>query len=427
MLTTAVCAQNTWTVDRCISYAMEHNHDVRQRQLALADYRADRMEAVGAMLPTAEGYVGTQWNFGRAIDPETNAYTNVNTFYNSYRLQAALPVFDGMKRINQLKLAKANQLMGKYGVEAEKDNVAMKVFQAFVDVVYYHGTQQMAREKADESRMLLHQTTVMEEVGQKSAADVAQMEATLATDEYEVTRQQSLLENAMAVLKQLMNYPMADTLALDGAMASSSLPTADSALDIYNQALLTNPTIHEAELSAEGAKYQLRMAWSQVMPRLNVGAGISTTYYKTLGQQGYDRFSSQFHNNAGEYVYASLSIPLFTGLSASAAIRRGRNAVRKAQDKLEYQHAELQRIITQAVTDHRNALMEQEKMARKVDADSLAAQLTTRKYEEGQSSAIDVQTARATLLQSRALLLQCRLTAVMKERLVNYYRGNPIR
>lgn len=49
-------------------------------------------------------------------------------------------------------------------------------------------------------------------------------------------------------------------------------------------------------------------------------------------------------------------------------------------------------------------------MQEQVEADSLAAHLTTRKYEEGLASSIDVKTAAVTLLQSRVKLLQSQLT-----------------
>ena len=65
-------------------------------------------------------------------------------------------------------------------------------------------------------------------------------------------------------------------------------------------------------------------------------------------------------------------------------------------------------------------------MRLKVEADSMAAHLTSRQYEEGLASTIDVQTSATALLQSRAQLLQCRLTYLYKIRMLNYYKGVPL-
>ena len=51
----------------------------------------------------------------------------------------------------------------------------------------------------------------------------------------------------------------------------------------------------------------------------------------------------------------------------------------------------------------------------------MAYRVTLRKYEEGLSSAIDLQTAANTLIEARANLLQKQLSYEIKRRLVAYY------
>ncbi|MDE5981045.1 MAG: TolC family protein, partial [Bacteroidaceae bacterium] len=119
----------------------------------------------------------------------TNTYTNVSTFYNGYGVTASIPVFDGLQRWNSLQTAKANVLMGRLGIRAQKDDVAQRVLRQYLDALYYRGTLSLACQKRAESRELLRQSRVMAEVGLRSDADTAQMRATYAADDYEVTRQ----------------------------------------------------------------------------------------------------------------------------------------------------------------------------------------------------------------------------------------------
>ena len=65
-------------------------------------------------------------------------------------------------------------------------------------------------------------------------------------------------------------------------------------------------------------------------------------------------------------------------------------------------------------------------MVKKVEADSLAYQLTRRQFEEGLSTAIDLHTTSSQLLKSKATLLQCQLMVIVKEHLIRYYNGAPI-
>ncbi len=396
--------------------------------MALEESRIDRTRDAGAFLPSVEGRIGGQYNFGRAIDPETNTYTDVSTFYNGYSLSASIPVFDGFQRYNDLRASKANVLLGRSRLQAQKDQTAQDVLASYIELLYCKGSVEIARRKRDESMMLLRQTEVMVQVGRKSEADVSQMRATYASDDYEVTHQQSLYDKALIALKRQMNFPVEDTLSLaDCDTCGIGEPALmESPESVYSQARFFNPKIRQAEHNLQVARYGLRASRGALFPSLHIGAGVSTTYNKQLHKAGAMRFSEQFRNNAGEYLSATLSIPLFNRLSTLSSIRKSRNNVRRAEEELDYNRRELQRLVCETYSDRENSRKETEKMRRKVEADSVALKQTIRKYEEGLSSAIDVQTQAVTLLQSEALLLRCRLTFIFKTRLLQYYKGIPL-
>ena len=424
--TLPLSASEPWTVERCMQYAVDHSHGVRQQQFALEDSRAAKTQAIGAFLPSVYGSVNGQMNFGRAIDPSTNTYTDVSTFNNGYGLEASLTVFDGLQRYNNLRLAKANVAMGRSGVRAEKDDVALKVYKAYMDLVYCEGAVSQTAKKRDESRELLRQTSVMAEVGQKSDADVAQMRATLAADEYELAHMQSQTTKARLALKQLMGFPVDSALAVIQPSFDNKLLTAEDASQISAFAATDNPRILKAQQNVEAARYSLRAARGALLPTISLSGGVSTSFFRNMNKGGHASFSSQFRNNAGEYVGLSLSIPLFDRLATYSTIRRRKTALVQAQENLVYEQSELRRIIVEAASDVANSTKEVEKMQEQVEADSIASRLTTRKYEEGLASSIDVKTAAVTLLQSRVRLLQSQLTMAYNKKLLAYYKGEKL-
>ena len=415
MLCRTAMAQTEMSVTDCMRYAVEHNHDVRISQLTQDSRLADRTAAIGAFLPSVNGQIGAQYNFGRAIDPETNTYTNVNTFYNGYSVSASLPVFDGFQRLNQLRAAKAAIQMGRSQMQALQDELALQVYEAYCNVIYYKGTCVMAEEKRHADSLALRQTQIMCEVGQKSEADVAQMEAQLATDEYEISQQESALSTAWLNLKQLMNWPGSEDFTIKEVKSEEYRLDGEWIIDHH-------PSIEAATQNVEVSRHQLSISRGALFPSLSLGAGISTTYNKMLHSPA-TAFHEQLKSNRGEYVYATLSIPLFNRLQTITNIRKQRNNLRIAEEQLAQKRDELTKLQLQAANDCENYEKQTIQMQHKVEADSLAYQLTLRKYEEGLSSSIDVQTTSATLLASRAQLLQCRLMLALKRKLVNYYKG----
>ena len=423
-----VAAQNDWTMQQCMQYAVEHNHEVKQAELKLDNYKAQKTNAVGSFLPYVDASIGAQYNFGRAIDPETNGYTDVSTFYNGYQLSASLPVFDGFSRLHALKAAKASELMGKSTLRKQQDQTALNVLQAYANVAYYDGLVKMADEKVQESSLLLKQTRLFEEVGRKSAADVAQVESQEAEADYELTRQQNLYASALLELKKAMALPLSEELRVtkgkssgkDNSGVELEMAEANSSLSTFH------PELQTAQYQVQASKHEWRQARASLFPSLSLSAGLNTTYYKTLHSETAASFRNQLKNNMGEFVGATVSIPLFNRLQTITNIRKAKNNYRIAQEALEQKQLELEKLSREAWQDWQGYLKQTVQMEKKVEADSIAYQLTKRQFEEGLSTAIDLHTTSTQLLKSKATLLQCQLMAMVKEQLVRYYRGEKI-
>lgn len=414
-------AQTAWTMLQCMQYAIEHNHEVKRAELELDNYKAARTGAIGSFMPAVSANIGGQYNFGRAIDPETNLYTDVSTFYNGYSLQASLPVFDGFSRIHALRAARASLLMGQSVLRQRQNQTALDVLQAYANAVYYEGLARMAGEKVKETDLLLRQTSLLEEVGRKSAADVAQVQSQKAEADYELAHQQNLLSSALLELKKTMAFPISEELRVESAEAAAASKQSSSASPLtFHSSLLT------ARYQMQVSKHEWRQARAALFPSLSLSAGLNTTYYHTLHSDAGQSFRTQLKNNMGEYVGATLSIPLFNRLHTITSIRRARNNYRIACENYEQQQLELEKLNREAWQDWQAYQKQAEQMAKKVEADSIAYRLTRRQFEEGLSTAIDLHTTSAQLLKSRATLLQCQLMAIVKGQLVRYYRGETI-
>ncbi|MBQ8458338.1 MAG: TolC family protein [Prevotella sp.] len=420
-------AQTVWTMHQCMQYAVKHNHEVKRAELELDNYQAGKTAAIGRFLPEIDARVGAQYNFGRAIDPETNIYTDVSTFSNVYSLQASLPVFDGFSRIHALRAAKASVLMGQSAFRQKQNQTALSVLQAYANAAYYEGLVRMADEKVEETTLLLRQTRVLEEVGRKSSADVAQVESQKADADYELTHQQNLLASALLELKKSMAYPLNDSLKIENIptlgikhshLGNNSFPAGEY---FFDQDL--SPELQASHFQLLVSKHEWHQARSAILPTLSFSAGLNTTYFHTLHSDDAQSFRSQLKNNMGEYLGFTLSIPLFNRLQTATSIRRAKNNYRIACENYAQKQLELEKLAREAWQDWQGYLKQTEQMLQKVEADSIAYQLTRRQFEEGLSTAIDLHTTSSQLLKSKATLLQCRLMAIVKEQLVRYYQG----
>lgn len=430
----ATAQETVWTLNECMQYAVKNSPKVKKQIYTNRNNKYDYQAAVASLFPSVGGSVGLSTSFGRSIDPGTNTYSTTSNLSNTYELSGSLPLFNAGVLINNIKVAKINRL---YGVERQQqieDELALSTMEAFANVVYYHRTVTLAREKLEESSRNLYKTTRMEELGLKGKADVAQIAAQVAADDYDLIHQRNLYEQAVLTLKENMNYPVEQGLAIDTLVEEMSyLPPSENVSDIYKAALETNPIARQADFNLKASKLNHKIARGKLFPSISMNGGINTNYYDVLsgGKQGgekpnYPSFNSQFKNNRGEWVGFSLSIPIFNGLSRRTNVNKARNNVRIAREDQIEANRQLQNAIEQAVQDRDGLAKEAIQMQKQVEANEEAYKVTLKKYEKGLLSALELQTSANNLSLSRANQVQVQLTYLIKCRLVEYYKGFPL-
>lgn len=417
-------ASGKWTADDCMLYAVEHNFDVKSAELTHDNDRLDYRKAVGSFFPTVGASLSLQGSFGRSIDPATNTYDNLRTLSNGYSLSLSWDIFTGGQIISQFKQAKAQKRLSESALQSRKDEIAISVLDAYVNLQYYTELLRITGLKLEESRALLVQTQRMKELGLKSAVDLSQAEAQVADDDYTHTTTQSMFINSLIKLKNTMNFPVADTLELAGPENPIYHAGGDySAAEVMEFARYNNPIMRQAELNKEIAEYSLRSAKGSWAPTISIGAGLSDSYYKRYGTEN-QPYREQMDVNFGQYVGVSMSIPIFDGLSRSNTVKKARNQAREARLDYDRRLYELQSSVEQAVTDRDNAEKEAAKMSGKEKSDSIAYVFAKRKYDEGLMSFLDMQKLMNTWFESQAEHVRCRLLFDVKRRLVDYYRTN---
>ncbi len=414
-LTLSAAAQERMTLDDCMRYAVEHSTTVGQRRNDLDSRRSEYAEAIASALPSVSASIGAGENFGRSIDPETNAYNDITTFSNSYSLGASMPLFAGLSTINTIRAAKV-----------ARDEAAIETMTAYMDVVYYTHAIGYAEQQLAESRALLAQARKLFELGRRSAADVAEIESQEAGSDYLLTTQQNNLELARIRLRE-MNYPQEQPLEIDTELRIEAAMPEASFGEVLDRALTDHPKVLSAAANTRYYRFNFAAVRGRYLPSLSLSGGINTNYNVNVDNRSASpSFSSQFRNKRGSYIQLSMSIPIFSGLNRRAATRRARNGWANAA----LQQTAVQRSVESEVAQTFRQMIGYGKQyvqgQKKVRAAQLAYDGIARKFEKGLVSAVDVQTASATLLQAQSDRLQSRLQYILKSRMVEYYNGTPL-
>ena len=447
---TSVKAQDTVTMDlkACMRYAVEHSTKMRIAHADNRDAQIDRRDAIlAAFTPEIEGSTYAYSNFGRSIDPETNTYIRTTSFHNGYSLSAGINLFNGFQAVNNLKITKTAQLMGLTKEQQTEDQICLATMEAYCNVLYYTEMQKALQAQVTTAEKAVQLATRQEQLGQKSHADVVQMQSDLAERQYQLTLCRNNLNNAVITLKDVMFWPIEKPLKIDGLAVGLShcgsriindsltrLPYYDSPTDRTDEisqlvefAKTNMPAVLLAEGTMKNARLALKTARWQLLPRLSLYGGWSSSYFTYPGMEGYvpTPYFEQLKNNGGEYVQLSLSIPIFDRLSKHSNIARKKNAYDRAQADYEQTLQTVEAEVRRAIADRDGSADALRQADTRAELQQEAFALNTKRFEQGLISSIEYQTASNNYLNALAEQLNARLQYFIKCSVVTYYGGTP--
>lgn len=423
---TANAQEKKWTLEECMRYAIENSPKKNKQDAQNSIYHQNFLEAVGKLIPSLSANTNASFNFGRGLDSETNTYTDINSFSNNYSLYSSLVLFDGFSNINKMKMQKVNKLMGKQQLQQTKDVIAYETMEAFINVAYYMDMVKLAEQQLEESTANVKQIKRMEELGMKGAADVAELVAKEAADNYNLTRQKNLLVIGIIVLKEKMNFPIEDDIEISNIVSDELITkTQETAVSIFENAKSVNPKAIAAESAFQAQQLAYKSAKGSFSPTLSMEAGISTNFSRYMDGSEYSSFKDQIRDKRGHYIGFSLSIPIFSGFSRSAQVKRSKAQTVIARNERDETLRTLYSEVEQAVADMNGLADEFYQAKKQTDAMTVAHNVNQRKFTEGLINAIELHTSSNRLLQAKVDELNARLKYEIKHRLVDYYKGTP--
>lgn len=427
----AVHAQEKWTLDNCVAYALKHNLQIRDFKYTGDSDRETYRQSVRNLLPNVNAFSDYNIRFGRSVDPNDNSIVNTDFFSNNYSLQADIDLFQGFQKVNSIKAASFLYKAAKEDYLQQEYLLAFRVMQAFYDIRFYEGLVAIAEEQLLVSQGNYDLVQKQIDLGMKAGADLYEARSILLTDKLNVTQSKNQLVAAKLKLIQEMNLEGVNDIAIQPEIEESYSSVYPAEIDsdtIFQEARGFLPLLKAQELRTKAAKKQISMARGELYPSLSLFGGYGTGFYETnrdsLGTT--IPFREQFRDNTFQFVGVSLNVPISNGWSGRSRIKQQKIAHMRAQNDYDVQEQELYRTIQLLVQEYESLEVEYEQSTQKMEAQNLAFTIAQKRYEKGLINALELFTAKNLLASAQNENLQVRLRSEVNKSTINFYKGLPV-
>ena len=429
MMSLSMSAQEKWTLRECIDYAMQNSITLKQAHLTKQTATETRKQSQAALFPSLSassnqsfGYRPWQSSGMATVSNGTVNSSVTKTYYNgTYGINASWTLWNGHQNHNQVKANKLSEEQAELKIEQSANSIQEQIAQLYVQILYMNEAIGVNRESLEASKKNEERGQEMVNVGKMSKADLAQLSAQRAMEEYNLVEAESNLANYKLQLKQLLEITgeQAFDVAMPTASDQQALASIPSVMNVYEQALTLRPEIKNTELALQASDVQLKIARAGYLPTLSMTGGVGTSTTSNNSNKWGEQMKTNFDASAG----IGISIPIFDQRKARTAVNKAKiqheQALLDQQDQQKKLYSTIEGFWLDAQTN-------QEKFraaSATVESEQQSYDLLQEQFNLGLKNIVELLNGKVSLLQAQQSKLQSKYTTILKQQLLKFYQG----
>ena len=424
-------AQQTWTLQDCLDYALEHNIQVQKNRISEERGEVSLWQDRGALFPSLSFSTGQSVSyrpFTEVIsvvqgDQVTSTRSNV-TYQGSYGLNANVTLWNGGINYKNIKEQELQNRITALTTQQSELTIQEQIAQLYVQIMYTKEARKVNEQLLKTAQSQYDRGTEMMKQGQMARADVVQLEAQLSSAQYSVVNSETQLANYKRQLKALLELDLntAFDVAGDTPTDEQVLALVPSAQEAYAKALEVRPEIKSAELSIEAADMQLDIAKRGYLPTIGASASLGSSHSSASENRLGDQMKTNLNMSAG----LNLSVPIFDNRRNASNVKTAK--LQQLTSKLDLQDKKntLSSTIEQYWLNANNGQQNYLAAKARVKSQEASYELLNEQFQNGLKNTVDVLQGRDNVISAEQDMLQSKYTALLNIQLLKFYTGEKI-
>lgn len=420
-----------WTLQECINYALEKNIQLQQNKISLQESEIDIKDARASLFPSLSFSTGHNV-VNRPYQEQSNTVSGTEiissdektTYNGNYSLNAQWTLWNGGQRLNNLKQQKTNRDIARLTVSETENTLQEQITQLFIQILYADESIQINRSTLEVSKATYKRGQELFAEGSLSKADLAQLEAQVSDDQYQLVTAESTWRNYKLQLKQLLELDGSEefNLVLPELNDENILKMLPSQTDVFQAAMAIRPEIQSSRLSIENAKLGISAAKAGYYPTISLSASSSST----TNSASTNNWAQQMKYGWNNMIGISLSIPIFDNRQNKSNVQKARLQYNTSQLDLINKQKELYSTIEGLWLDALNAQQQYVAAETKVKSSQTSFDMVNEQFNLGMKNTVELLTEKNNLLSAKQQLVQAKYMAILNRTLLNFYAGNNI-
>jgi outer membrane protein len=162
----SLAAQEPWSLEKCIQYAMENNILIKQSVLNTEVNENLLKQSKLGQIPTLNGSGNYNYSWGRVLDQTTYRYSD-NQSINSINLgiNSQANLFSGLRVRNTIQQNELNLLASYEDVERVRNDISLNIAAAYLNIMFNKELLSVTQNQLEITGQQVERTSKMVEAG----------------------------------------------------------------------------------------------------------------------------------------------------------------------------------------------------------------------------------------------------------------------
>ena len=431
LCTASAFAQQTWTLQDCLDYALKHNIQVQKNRINEERGEVTLWQDKGALFPSLSFSTNQSVGyrpFTEVIsvvqgDQVTSTRSNV-TYQGTYGLNANVTLWNGGINYKNIKQQELQNRITALTTEQSELTIQEQIAQLYVQIMYTKEAEKVNEQLLSTAQSQYDRGAEMMKQGQMARADVVQLEAQLSSAKFSVVNSRTQLANYKRQLKALLELDLNTAFDVAGTIPTDEqvLAVVPSAQEAYAKAIDVRPEIKSAELSIEAADMQLNIAKRGFLPTIGASASLGSNH--TTGSK--NGWGEQMKTNLNMSAGLNFSVPIFDNRRNQSNVKTAK--LQQLNSKLDLQDKKnaLSSTIEQYWLNANNGQQNYIAAKSRVKSQEASYELLNEQFQNGLKNTVDVLQGRDNVISAEQDMLQSKYMALLNIQLLKFYTGEKI-
>ena len=403
-----------WSLKECLDYARQNNITLNTLRLTSASNEQSLIQSKAAKTPNLSGSVSkslSHYQSGGGLSAGS-----------SYGVSSSVTLYNGNYLNNDIKEKQLSLQIAKLNILSSENDITLQITQAYLNIllakeniVYLQDVLTTIHAQVEQGQQRLKAGTIAQK-------DLLELQATEATDKYNLVSAQNTQRQYLINLKQILQLPFDSSFDVVYTSVSNESLVITPLGDAQRTALQNRPEVKSSALSVDIEQIGIEKAKAGLRPTVSLGGSVNTSYAKGSGSTYFPQLGDNFYQQLG----VTLSIPFLDKKVTKTNVEKAKIATAQAKLSLQNTKTTLSQSVEQAYINVLNAESQFTAAKEQLKYTQESYRIAGEQLRIGTYNTVEFLQQKNLYVQALQTYVQSKYSTVLYNKIYNFYIGIPV-